>query len=222
MSWRQEALYSTAPRSAGRRRELAMHKTERPRPTHAGAGAPRRRVRGHMNAMREWLRRHGATLTPVAKGADEVEFDLDAGPKEEGPRAEVRINGRAPYRSRVLALMHECGHVVIFLRRARRRRKRYCGLSYREWAAADAATLRTKWYKIAVLQEEIEAWSLGEALARKLGVSFSARQLHRHRTRCLMSYVRYCARECARGGPPRVRARWGCTSNPSPRRSFSK
>ena len=154
-----------------------------------------------MEKLRLWLEHRGFELEQTRGAPDEVELLSRV----------VTINASAPYQKRVAALIHECGHVRIFLRRLRRPGARVCGVSLREdLLGKGRCDHRGRSSRICLLQEEMEAWDSGEQLAKALGVRYERRGLEKTRTSSLMTYVEHAASRM-RTAPAAHRKRAGRT-----------
>lgn len=138
-----------------------------------------------MEVMRRWLKARGFALQIKDSVADCVIFDSAAGHV-------VQINKRLSYPVKVATLMHECGHVSIFMSRTRNQSLRIAGANFREFfLEVGRMSLRGRASRLCVLEEEIAAWQRGEDLAKRLGVRFSRGAFERTRTLCLMTYVKW-------------------------------
>ena len=103
----------------------------------------------------------------------------------------MHLSSRGTYHSRLSTLLHECGHVIVWLRRRRNKTKRVYGASFCEWMEGKGrCRARTKREALAILQEEMAAWDLGEKLARRLKVRLSLTKFESERTRAVLSYLR--------------------------------
>lgn len=140
-----------------------------------------------MERVRAWLAQRGFDLT-VKKGADsQVEFFDGRG---------VLIDGRLSPPARLATLLHECGHVSIFLARRRSKRTRVAGATWGEFLLSyGRCKPGVSVGRVSEVQEELEAWDRGEALARRLRVRLARPVFERVRTRCMMSYVRWAGRK---------------------------
>lgn len=132
-----------------------------------------------------WLKRRGFRLEWIRRsGSDEVDFT----------ERSVRIDIRAQPQQRVAMLLHECGHVLIWLARRSSLRKRVCGLTYKEWLTdTGPARKRTTTARLATLHEEVEAWERGRALGARLRVRENRAVSEKMRATCLMTYVRWAS-----------------------------
>lgn len=162
-------------------------KTTRSR-THREEPAPRLRAWSNtldMEVLREWLQQRGFWLQQNRDVSDIVVFH---------PNRIVFIDQKNSYSTRLVTLLHECGHVAIHLRRNRTLSKRVAGTSRKEeLRQVGRGSPRSTRLKIATLDEEIAAWEWGQRLGHRLGVRYSNATFERVRARCLMTYVRWGA-----------------------------
>ena len=134
--------------------------------------------------LQTWLQGRGFTVRFAHKCADEVDFD----------RRLVSINASSSASSRVSALLHECGHVLIWRSRCENHARRVCGRSLEERLLEKGrGRKRTSARRLAVLQEEVEAWDRGWALRGRLRVRANQKSYERIRSSCLTSYVKWAA-----------------------------
>jgi len=87
----------------------------------------------------------------------------------------IELNWRVSKEVRMFHLLHECGHYLV-------------SKSGRRHEAANGAefTLETR---IAILEEELEAWYRGRRLAARLGIKINRKRWASVRRKCLASYV---------------------------------
>jgi len=137
-----------------------------------------------MEKLRAWLKRRGFGLEVVGGCPDEVDLRTKT----------VHIDGRHAYQLKLSSLIHECGHVEIFLRRARRPRERICGRTLAEHIL-EVGRGRTvaRASRLALLQEEMDAWEAGERLGKRLAVRYHRSVLEKDRVKSLMTYVAFTA-----------------------------
>ena len=137
-----------------------------------------------MNALRHWLRSHASSLQCVHGQPDHVRF------LARGVRSTVTINHAQSYKRKLAAVLHECGHVIIYQRRRRNCKTRICGATYKEWWQGTGGLKRgTKRRMLNTLYEEMLAWELGEKLARKLKIRFCSKTFNQCRTKALITYT---------------------------------
>lgn len=137
-----------------------------------------------MERLRLWLKRRSFKLELVAGAFDEVELLSRV----------VTLDAQASYQKKLSACIHECGHVQIFLSRCKNPRERVCGATLKEdIASVGRCDKRGRRSRIALLQEEMEAWEAGLRLAASLKIRYAKGELERVRTECLMSYVAHVA-----------------------------
>lgn len=99
----------------------------------------------------------------------------------------VAISSALPLDTALVFLLHECGHVLIGSTGAS---KRYA-LGYPK--ANDPEYNRKFEHRLAVLEEEMEAWHRGQKLAKRLKIAWSIQKSlwDEKRTMCLRSYVNW-------------------------------
>lgn len=137
-----------------------------------------------MNSLRHWLRSHASSLQCVHGQPDHVRFLAC------GVRSIVTVNAAQSYQRKLAALLHECGHIIIYRRRRRNCKTRICGATYREWWLETGQLKRgTKRRMLNILYEEICAWELGEKLAQKLKIRLRSKAFDQCRTRALLTYT---------------------------------
>lgn len=146
-------------------------------------------------AVSAWLRRRGFSLTLARDGRNEVDFDAK----------EVSVSSRVSEEAQLQTALHECGHVLVYLSRRRRKRLPIAGLTFHEWSQVSTSLLDGKASKItvartraalAILWEENEAWKRGHKLGKRLGLARLkgfGKAYRRESVRALMSYVRGAA-----------------------------
>jgi hypothetical protein len=137
-----------------------------------------------MDKLRTWLSKQGFRVEIVRGEGDFVDF---------GERT-VTIDSSKSYQIRLSSLIHECGHVRIFLRRRRNPRDRICGSTLREFCRAlGRRDARGRSSRISVLQEELDAWDVGMELAKKLSIRYTRKIIEKDRVKALMTYIQYTA-----------------------------
>lgn len=95
--------------------------------------------------------------------------------------------------------LHEIGHAWML----------ECDFTYRDrYPELVRTPLRyaTVTYKIAKVQEEIEAWEVGKRLAKSLGLKINESKFEKIRAECLSSYMNWA-------GKPRKRKEYGTQSD---------
>ena len=98
----------------------------------------------------------------------------------------IYIHTRQGIENEVYSLLHECGHLLIFLDNKSFER------SYPMYAYA--ATKRqegTNKWKVSVIAEEYEAWKRGRKLATKLNIPVDKKKYDKAMTDAIMSYIRW-------------------------------
>ena len=99
----------------------------------------------------------------------------------------IIVNKDLQWRERLLALMHESGHVQIDLENDSIKNMKCTGTfsSY-----TDSTKIKSKKQFVNVLNEELMAWNLGKNLAVSLNIQFDNHKLEEMSTKCIMSYVK--------------------------------
>lgn len=124
-----------------------------------------------------WLNERGISL----------HFDRRDGAVYSEDGKHVAISSALPLDTALVYLLHECGHVLIGSTGAS---KRYA-MGYPK--QNDPAYNRKFEHRLAVLEEEMEAWHRGQKLASRLKISWSIQKKlwDEKRLRCLQSYVKW-------------------------------
>jgi hypothetical protein len=130
-----------------------------------------------LEKLRRWLKRRSFSLA-FSPRFNDVCFE----------RRKVRIQDSLGRERQLHVLLHECGHVLVFLARRRRRTREVAGASYHSWLRLQRSG--SKAAKLCCLQEEMVAWDRGFKLARRLGIRVAGRKARLQRTRSVMTYVR--------------------------------
>lgn len=95
----------------------------------------------------------------------------------------IYINSNNHWRDRLIALIHEAGHVLIDFNHNEVKNMKSNLTSYSE-------CIRSKKQFVSLLNEEISAWNVGKKLAIDLGIQFDHRRMDEVSTNCIMSYVK--------------------------------
>jgi hypothetical protein len=100
----------------------------------------------------------------------------------------IEINTANSPEHRFYALLHECGHYLIYKTSSNFVRdmpmyKGFCG-------GSDGRTARSKAYHVSLVAEEIEAWKRGRALARRLDLSVDNKRYDDLMAKCVYSYIK--------------------------------
>ena len=98
----------------------------------------------------------------------------------------IYINSNNHWRDRLIALIHEAGHVLIDFDGEVKNMK--SNLSFY------SGHIKSKKQMVSLLNEEITAWNVGKKLALDLGIVFDHIRMDEVSTNCIMSYVK-CALE---------------------------
>jgi hypothetical protein len=95
----------------------------------------------------------------------------------------VYINSNSRWRDRLIALIHESGHVQLDLEDGLVKNMKSNTTVYLE-------NIKSKKQLISLLNEEITAWNLGKKLASDLNIEFDQRRLDEVSTNCIISYIK--------------------------------
>lgn len=98
----------------------------------------------------------------------------------------IVINNDLQWRERLLALMHESGHVQIDLEDDTVKNMKCTGT----FSSYTDSNIKSKKQLVHILNEELMAWNLGKNLAINLNIQFDNHRLEEITTRCIMSYVK--------------------------------
>lgn len=158
-----------------------------------------RRVRARRSRFSkpETLQRRIAEEARAAKGitrlvgwAHEKGFTVVFGPKKKDAifyeLGRITISSRNSLGSQLIGLIHECGHLLVT------RDECYTRRFGRGWPHAERTAKRSRAtlvHRIQILEEEIEAWNRGEALANELKIRVQPELWTQVRTICLRSYA---------------------------------
>lgn len=95
----------------------------------------------------------------------------------------ISINKNNHWRDRLIALIHESGHVQLELDKKEIKNMKANNSSY-------YSNVNSKKQLVSLLNEEISAWNLGKQLAVSLNIKFDHIRLDEVATNCIMSYVK--------------------------------
>tara|TARA_B100000131_G_scaffold208185_1_gene200264 strand:+ start:192 stop:662 length:471 start_codon:yes stop_codon:yes gene_type:complete len=95
----------------------------------------------------------------------------------------IYINSNNHWRDRLIALIHESGHVLIDHDLEHSKNMKSNLTSYSE-------NVRSKKQFVSLINEEITAWNVGKKLAISLDICFDHHRLDEISTNCIMSYVK--------------------------------
>lgn len=115
-----------------------------------------------------------------------IEFD----PHEDGGALEgnvISINSRLSVEKQLCYLVHECGHHLIGIHEKHQR----FGAGYGDETPGVTRTLK---HRIAVVEEELEAWHRGRKLAKRLKLRVDEGMLDRIRIASIKTYMSWCLR----------------------------
>jgi hypothetical protein len=131
--------------------------------------------------IRIWLKRRGYSLVEGEAPINQVCFS----------RKQVTLQKSLSEKSKAATLLHECGHILVYMSRKRSKKTKVSGASWTDWISL--ARSRCKHKEMLCLQEEMVAWDRGEKLRQRLRIRLPRRFYVLTRTKALMSYVRYSA-----------------------------
>lgn len=100
---------------------------------------------------------------------------------------EIKLSSRLSPPRQVVYLLHECGHHLIGLKDLNERYQ----LGY---VTDDPAVKRTFPHRLAVLEEEFEAWHRGWKLVQRLELNVDRSLFDEVRQTCLKSYIKWSVR----------------------------
>lgn len=132
-----------------------------------------------LNKIEKWIKQNGFKLKFIKFCIDEVNFDTKT----------VEINKCTKLSNQITTLLHECGHILIYIQRKKYKLKTILGLNWNQWEKIFENKKSKKKY-ISILHEEIEAWDRGKKLAKRLKIKIKNKVWNYHRTRCLMTYIK--------------------------------
>ena len=95
----------------------------------------------------------------------------------------IYINSNNHWRDRLIALIHEAGHVLIDFNQGEVKNMKSNLSSYSE-------TIRSRKQFVSLINEEITAWNVGKKLAMELGIVFDHIRMDEVSTNCIISYVK--------------------------------
>jgi len=98
---------------------------------------------------------------------------------------EINISSRLAPTNQVVVLLHECGHHLVG--DVQEGHARF-GMGYPQ---SDAEVLKTMNHRVAVLEEELEAWHRGWKLAQRLCLSVPREVFDEMRLRCVKTYMQW-------------------------------
>lgn len=128
----------------------------------------------------EWASKKGYKVTFGPKKRDYIFYKL----------RRITICSRPSLMSQLVALLHECGHLLLNADESYSRR------FGRGWPAAEReakAEMKTATHRVQLFEEEVEAWNRGERLGRRLRLPVTRTLWNQCRFTCLRHYARYAA-----------------------------
>ena len=100
---------------------------------------------------------------------------------------EIHICSRNGIENKLYALLHECGHALVRENWTKFEKEfpahAACGYDGRKNGTAK--------YRVSLIEEEYEAWKRGKRLAKRLGIELDEARFEKHKTECLMSYIKW-------------------------------
>lgn len=153
-----------------------------------GRGRPSKRVEG-LWAADQYAISDMETVVGwcVARGVTVCFGKRSGGVYDESLRRIV-LSAHAPARKQLVYLLHECGHHLVSSSGGEDDRFKM------GYSAPSPDVEHTFVHKLAVLEEEIEAWQRGWRLARRLALSLTRAEFDSIRLECLKSYVQWTNR----------------------------
>jgi len=97
----------------------------------------------------------------------------------------IYINANKHWKDRLIALMHESGHVQLDKNKDFKE-----NIKYKNSIFYTADRIRTKSEFVEVVNEELLAWNLGKMLAKDLNIKFDAQRLDFTASNCVLSYIK--------------------------------
>ena len=132
-----------------------------------------------MKKLHLWLLKRGFTLRYGGK-TNEVCFTTK----------QVTLQRSLAKHAKIATLLHECGHVLVYLNRQKTKQTSIAGLTWDEWWKTKP---KSKHAKLLMMQEEFLAWERGYRLGRRMNVNLPTVLKWNVQTRALMSYCRFIA-----------------------------
>jgi hypothetical protein len=131
-----------------------------------------------LNKLKKWILKYKFLIKIIKTSIEEVNFNTKI----------ININKDTKISSQIITLLHECGHILIYMQRKKYKYKYIVGSTWKDWH--NLFINRTKKTKILILEEEIEAWNRGKKLAKRLKIKIQTKLWNYHKTRALMTYIR--------------------------------
>lgn len=97
----------------------------------------------------------------------------------------IYINQNRHWKDRLIALIHESGHVQLDKNKEFKK-----SIKYKDSIFYTADRIRTKSEFIEVVNEELLAWNLGKMLAQDLNVHYDPIRLDFTASNCVLSYIK--------------------------------
>lgn len=114
-----------------------------------------------------------------------VNFTRDSDGTFEPNDSEIEITGRGRPETQLFWLLHECGHFLI----------ERCESRVAHGIIAEALNdKRSLVARVALVDEESEAWDRGKSLAERLGIHVSQERFNEFRAKALATYFKWATR----------------------------
>jgi hypothetical protein len=135
-----------------------------------------------LNKIINWINQYNFKIVFDKSSNQEIDFNMKI----------IKINKNTKLLSQIITLLHECGHLLIYNERQKYKNKIILNLNWKEWKQIFIKKIRRlKRIKIAILEEEIEAWNRGAKLAKKLCIKIPCKSWNYHKIRSLLTYTKY-------------------------------
>jgi hypothetical protein len=103
----------------------------------------------------------------------------------------IQINSNSSFESQFFTLLHECGHHLIFETSQRDPQIYLEKFSKGYYIPLSKKNLSTFSRKVSIICEEIEAWSRGFSLAKRLDLSINLERYENYKNKCLKTYINW-------------------------------
>lgn len=127
--------------------------------------------KNYINKLIRWCNQRGYEVS-IGSHRDEVDT----------LQKKVRLCNRTRMNNRLYSFLHECGHIIIA------DNKKYFRKQY-PIAAKNMRRNNSLLSNIETIEEEIEAWKVGERLARRLKIKLNKEKYKMYAARFIMTYV---------------------------------
>lgn len=113
-----------------------------------------------------------------------VTFEKKVGGVYDASNKNIMISSRLLPRRQVILLLHECGHHLIG-------RKEHHGRFAMGYPQTDPEVIKTFHHRVAVLEEEMEAWHRGWNLSQRLELNLDRDTFDVVRLECIKTYMKW-------------------------------